>query len=108
MLDETLVVWGGEFGRTPTMEGRGKGRDHSPAAYSMWLAGDGVKGGSIIGKTDPIGYTVTEQPVGPLDLHATVLHTLGLDSNQLAYLHHGLKETPLGVTGGAPVLSAFQ
>ncbi len=108
LLDETLVVWGGEFGRTPTMEGRGQGRDHSPAAYSVWLAGGGTKGGTIIGKTDAIGYTVVERPVGPRDLHATVLHALGIDSNNLVYNHHGLEETPLGVTGGAPMLDAFQ
>lgn len=108
LLDETLVVWGGEFGRTPTMEGRGKGRDHSPAAYSVWLAGGGISGGTIIGETDPIGYTVVDRPVGPLDLHATVLHALGIDSNRLVFDHHGLKETPLGVTGSAPVFEAFR
>ncbi|MCA8999969.1 MAG: DUF1501 domain-containing protein, partial [Planctomycetaceae bacterium] len=107
LLDSTLVVWGGEFGRTPTMEGRGKGRDHSPAAFSVWMAGGGVQGGKIIGATDPIGYTVTERPVGPTDLHATILHALGIDSNELAYDHHGLRETPLGVTGGAAVTEAF-
>jgi len=108
LLDETLVVWGGEFGRTPTMEGRGNGRDHSPAAYSVWLAGGGTRGGTIIGRTDPIGYTVLDRPVGPLDLHATVLHALGIDSKNLVYNHHGLEETPLGVTGAAPVLDVFQ
>lgn len=107
LLDTTLVVWGGEFGRTPTMEGRGKGRDHSPAAYSVWLAGGGVKGGRIIGATDDIGYTVTDRPVKPQDLHATILHALGVDSEQLTYNHHGLIETPLGVTGGAAVTDVF-
>ncbi|MCA9080784.1 MAG: DUF1501 domain-containing protein, partial [Planctomycetaceae bacterium] len=81
LLDSTLVVWGGEFGRTPTMEGRGKGRDHSPAAYTVWLAGGGIQGGQIIGHTDDLGYTVTDHPIGPLDLHATILHALGLNSN---------------------------
>ena len=107
LLDSTIVVWGGEFGRTPTMEGRGNGRDHSPAAYSMWLAGGGVRGGQIIGQTDPIGYTVSERPVKPQDLHATVLHALGIDSKRLVFNHHGLIETPLGVTGGAPVYEVF-
>lgn len=107
LLDSTLLLWAGEFGRTPTMEGRGKGRDHSPSAYSVWLAGGGVCGGQIIGATDSIGYTVTERPVKPNDLHATVLHALGIDSERLIYDHHGLKETPLGVTGGAPVAEVF-
>lgn len=107
LLDSTLLVWGGEFGRTPTMEGRSNGRDHSPAAYSVWLAGGGVRGGTIVGATDPIGYTVTERPVKPTDLHATILHALGVDSERLEYDHHGLRETPLGVTGGAPVVEAF-
>lgn len=107
MLDSTLVVWGGEFGRTPTMEGRANGRDHSPAAYTVWLSGGGVSGGQVIGQTDPIGYTVTDRPVRPLDLHATILHALGIDSERLVYDHHGLKETPLGVTGGAPVHEVF-
>ena len=107
LLDETLIIWGGEFGRTPTMEGRGKGRDHSPAAYSMWLAGGGIKGGNIIGETDPVGYTVVDRPVSPLDLHATVLHALGVKPKQLTYNHHGLKETPLGVNDAAPVFEAF-
>ncbi|MCA9031906.1 MAG: DUF1501 domain-containing protein, partial [Planctomycetaceae bacterium] len=103
LLDSTLVVWGGEFGRTPTMEGRANGRDHSPAAYSMWLAGGGVRAGHIVGETDAIGYTVLDRPVGPLDLHATILHTLGIDSEKLTFDHHGLKETPLGVSGGSVV-----
>ncbi len=107
LLESTLVVWGGEFGRTPTMEGRARGRDHSPAAYSVWLAGGGVRGGQIIGKTDPIGYTVTERPVKPQELHATILHALGLDSERLVFDHHGLRENPLGVSGGAPVLEVF-
>lgn len=107
LFDSTLVVWGGEFGRTPTMEGLAKGRDHSPAAYTVWLAGGGVRGGNIVGETDEIGYTVTDRPVSPLDLHATILHSLGIDSNKLIFDHHGLKETPLGVTGGAPVLDVF-
>ncbi|MEZ5944437.1 MAG: DUF1501 domain-containing protein [Planctomycetaceae bacterium] len=107
LLDSTLVVWGGEFGRTPTMEGRANGRDHSPAAYSMWLAGGGVRAGNIVGETDAIGYTVLDRPVGPLDLHATILHTVGIDSEKLTFDHHGLKETPLGVSGGNVVTEAL-
>lgn len=107
LLDSTLIAWGGEFGRTPTMEGRGNGRDHSPAAYSVWLAGGGVSGGRVIGRTDPIGYTVVEQPVSPTDLHATILHAMGIDSGRLIYNHHGLKESPVGVTGGAAVTEVF-
>ncbi|WP_197454291.1 DUF1501 domain-containing protein [Stieleria varia] len=107
LLDSTLVVWGGEFGRTPTMEGRGNGRDHSPAAYSVWMAGGGIRGGHIIGESDPIGYTVTERPVTPVDMHATILHAMGIDSQRLQFNHHGLIETPLGVTAGQTVLEAF-
>jgi len=107
LLDSTLVVWGGEFGRTPTMEGRAKGRDHSPAAYTVWLAGGGVRGGQVIGRTDPIGYTVEEKPVKPQDLHATILHALGIDAEQLIFDHHGLEETPLGVDGGSALHDIF-
>src|SRR5690606_7964965 len=87
LLDETLVIWGGEFGRTPTTEGNRKGdsrgRDHSPAGYTMWMAGGGVKGGQIIGQTDELGYVPVECPLSPHDLHATLLHALGLDQHQL-------------------------
>ncbi len=107
LLDQTLVVWSGEFGRTPTMEGKSGGRDHSPAAYSMWMAGGGVRGGQVIGETDPIGYTVTSTPVSPHDLHATILHAIGLDARKLTYNHHGLIETPLGVTGGQVIEKVF-
>lgn len=107
LLDTTLVVWAGEFGRTPTMEGRANGRDHSPAGYSVWFAGGGVKGGRIIGETDPIGYVTVDRPVSPYEFHATILHALGLDSDRLTYLHHGLVEKPTGVTGGRPVHEVF-
>ena len=72
------------------------------------LVGGGVRGGQIIGETDEIGYTVVDRPVRPQDLHATILHALGVDAEGLVYNHHGLKETPLGVAGGAPVAEAFQ
>ena len=94
LLESTLVVWGGEFGRTPTVEGDLKkpGRDHNPAGYSIWLAGGGVKGGQIIGATDDVGYTVVDSPVHPNDLQATLLHAFGLDQHALWYEHSGRKE----------------
>jgi hypothetical protein len=106
LLDSTLVVWGGEFGRTPTMEGRGNGRDHSPAGYSVWMAGGGAKGGQVIGHTDSLGYVATERPVSPHDFHATILHALGLDANRLTYRHHGREEVPT-VFGGYAVDEVF-
>ncbi|QDV27947.1 DUF1501 domain-containing protein [Aureliella helgolandensis] len=106
LLKSTLVVWAGEFGRTPTMEGRGKGRDHSPAGYTTWLAGGGTQGGKIIGATDPLGYVAVERPVSPHDFHATILHALGIDANRLTYNHHGRDEVPT-VFGGEAVKEAF-
>ncbi|MCB1066183.1 MAG: DUF1501 domain-containing protein [Verrucomicrobiae bacterium] len=106
LFDSTLVVWAGEFGRTPTMEGKANGRDHSPAGYSVWMAGGGVKGGQIIGQTDPIGYVAIERPVSPHDFHATILHSLGLDANRLTYRHHGRDEVPT-VFGGKAVTEVF-
>jgi uncharacterized protein (DUF1501 family) len=94
MLDSTLVVWGGEFGRTPMVEsnpqlGRSLGRDHHPQSYSMWLAGGGVKPGMSYGKTDDMGFHVVEDKVHVHDLQATILHTLGLDHERLTYRHAG-------------------
>jgi hypothetical protein len=106
LFAETLVVWAGEFGRTPTMEGTGKGRDHSPAGYSVWFAGGGVKGGQVIGQTDPIGYVAVERPVSPHDFHATILHALGLRANKLTWNHHGRDEVPT-VFGGEAVTEVF-
>lgn len=92
LLDETLVVWGGEFGRTPMNEGRSgstyKGRDHHPKAFTMWMAGGGIKPGAV-GQTDELGYTVTEDPVHVHDLHATILHQLGIDHTKLTYRSQG-------------------
>lgn len=107
LLDSTLVVWAGEFGRTPTMEGRGNGRDHSPAGYTTWLAGGGVKGGQIIGETDPIGYVAVERPVSPYEFHATILYALGLDPDRLTHTHHGLVEKPTSISGARPVMDVF-
>ncbi len=94
LLDETLIVWGGEFGRTPFREGRtsnGKilGRDHYPDCYSMWMAGGGVKGGLAYGKTDELGFSITENPVHVHDLQATILHLLGLDHEKLTFRIQG-------------------
>jgi hypothetical protein len=88
LLDETLVVWVGEFGRTPTGQG-GKGRDHSPRGFSAWLAGGGVKGGQTHGATDDFGYAAIEDKVHVHDLHATILHLLGFDHRLLTYFHGG-------------------
>jgi hypothetical protein len=91
LLDETLVIWGSEFGRTPVSE-NGKGRDHNPAGFTTWMAGGGVKGGTVYGATDAIGYRAEQDPVHPRDLHATILHLLGFDSMRLTYRHNGRDE----------------
>jgi hypothetical protein len=88
LLDETLVVWTGEFGRTPTGQ-NGKGRDHSPRGFTAWLAGGGVKGGQAYGETDEFGYAAAENKVHVHDLHATILHLLGFDHTHLTYFHSG-------------------
>ncbi|MBI1791730.1 MAG: DUF1501 domain-containing protein [Acidobacteria bacterium] len=92
LLDSTLVVWGGEFGRTPMNEARSGskflGRDHHPRAFTMWLAGGGIKPG-VVGQTDEIGYNVAEDPVSVYDLHATLLHQMGIDHTRLTYKFQG-------------------
>src|SRR5262249_47919955 len=88
LLDQTLVIWAGEFGRTPTGQG-GKGRDHNPRGFSTWMAGGGVRGGQVIGATDDFGYAATENKVHIHDLHATALRLLGLDHTLLTYFHSG-------------------
>jgi hypothetical protein len=88
LLDDTLVMWGGEFGRTPTVQGN-DGRDHNPEGFTMWLAGGGVKGGHAHGATDEYGFFATENKVHIHDLHATLLHLLGLDHERLAYHYAG-------------------
>lgn len=95
LLDETLVVWGGEFGRMPMSE-QGKGRDHNPWGFSVWLAGAGVRKGTAYGATDPVGLRAAEQPVHVRDLHATILHLLGIDHERLTYYHNGLSERLTG------------
>jgi uncharacterized protein (DUF1501 family) len=93
LLDTTLVVWGGEFGRTPMNEARGgsrlMGRDHHPRAFTMWMAGGGVRPGITIGRTDDLGYNVVEDSVDVHDLHATMLHLLGIDHTRLTYKFQG-------------------
>ncbi len=93
MLDDTLIIWAGEFGRTPVNEGRGGvkflGRDHHPKAFTVWLAGGGVKPGQTIGATDEIGYNVAENPVSVHDLHATAMQLLGIDHKRLTYRFQG-------------------
>jgi hypothetical protein len=90
LWDETLIVWGGEFGRTPTSEGVGKpGRDHNPFGFSMWLSGAGVKGGQAIGATDDFGMKAVDKRVSVHDFHATVLHLLGLDHTRLTFKFQG-------------------
>ena len=100
LWDETVIVWGGEFGRTPTSEGVGKpGRDHNWRGFSMWLAGAGVKGGQAIGATDELGFLAVEEPHHISDLHATILHLMGLDHELLTYFYRGLEERITGVRG---------
>jgi hypothetical protein len=100
LWDETLLVWGGEFGRTPTSEGVGKpGRDHDWHGFSMWLAGAGVKGGQAIGSTDELGFKAVEDPIHVSDLHATILHLMGLDHTKLTYFYSGLQQRITGVRG---------
>ena len=88
LLDETLIVWGGEFGRTPTAEGT-DGREHHPFGFTMWLAGGGIKPGAVYGATDEFGWFAVENPVHVHDLHATILHLLGLDHTRLTYRYGG-------------------
>lgn len=100
MFDETLVIWGGEFGRTPmaqTNKGNQAGRDHHMRAFSMWLAGGGIKGGVTYGSTDELGYQVAERPVHVHDLHATMLHLLGIDHERFTVKSQGLDMRLTGV-----------
>lgn len=93
LLDETLVIWGGEFGRTNYCQGKltadSFGRDHHPRCFSIWMAGGGVRGGTVVGETDPYGYNIVDRPVHVHDLHATVLHLLGIDHERLTYKYQG-------------------
>ncbi|MCK5371149.1 MAG: DUF1501 domain-containing protein, partial [Cyclobacteriaceae bacterium] len=95
LLDETLVIWGGEFGRTPMQENREgktnlfKGRDHHSEAYTIWMAGGGLKKGTSFGETDEIGYSGIKDRVTPFDIQATILHLLGFDHEQMTYQFQG-------------------
>jgi hypothetical protein len=100
LLDSTLVVWGGEFGRMPFSEGRNEpGRNHNPYGFSMWLAGGGAKGGIAYGATDELGFEAAEDKVHVHDLHATILHLMGLDHEMLTYFHQGRNERLTDVYG---------
>jgi uncharacterized protein (DUF1501 family) len=92
LLDSTIVIWGGEFGRLPVSQ-NGSGRDHNRNAFSLLLAGGGFKSGYVHGATDDIGYRAVENPVSVNDLHATLLHQVGLDHNRITFMHHGRPET---------------
>lgn len=109
LLDDTLVIWGGEFGRTVfsqgNLEATDYGRDHHPGCFSMWLAGGGIKPGVVHGETDEFSFEVARDPVPLRDLHATLLHQFGLDHNQLAVLNQGLLQKLVGVDAPARVVS---
>ena len=105
MLEDTLVVWGGEFGRTPFNE-KGNGRDHNPWGFSMWFAGGGVKGGQYVGTTDEIGLRAVDRPCHVHDLHASILWALGLDHVKLNYMHNGRAERPT-IVGGEVIKELF-
>ncbi len=100
LWDETLLLWGGEFGRTPTSEGVGKpGRDHDWHGFTMWMAGAGVKGGQAVGATDELGFEAVEDRVHVSDLHATLLHLMGMDHTKLTYFYQGFDQRLTGVRG---------
>ncbi|TWU04681.1 DUF1501 domain-containing protein [Stieleria varia] len=104
MLDETLVVWGGEFGRQPTAEyANGSGRDHNAYGFTMWMAGGGIKGGVSVGTTDELGSAAVEKPMHVKNLHATILHQMGLDPNALSYFYSGLDQKLVGVEEIEPI-----
>ena len=105
LLEETLVIWGGEFGRTPMSE-KGDGRDHNPNGFTMFLAGGTVKGGQVIGTTDEIGLHAVEDRMHIHDIHATFLHAMGLDNMKLSYNHQGRLERPT-INQGSPCLKIF-
>ena len=104
MLEETLIVWGGEFGRQPTAEyEKGTGRDHNSYGFTMWMAGGGIKGGVNVGKTDELGSAAVEDRFHVRNLHATVLQQMGLDPNRLSYFFNGLDQKLVGVEGAEPI-----
>jgi hypothetical protein len=108
LLDETLIVWGGEFGRQPTAEyEKGTGRDHNAYGFTMWMAGGGIKGGFSIGKTDELGNNAVEDRFHVRHLHATILNQMGLDPNAFTYFYGGLDQKLVGVEGAEPIYELF-
>ena len=115
LLDETLIVWGGEFGRTPMMQNNVRtelkkgfvGRDHHPHAFTIWMAGGGIRGGLAWGQTDEFGYYPIEHPVTVRDLQATILHLLGLDPYRFSYLYQGLENRLIGPTNEGQILQGI-
>ena len=105
LLDETLIVWGGEFGRTPFNK-KGDGRDHNPWGFTIWMAGAGIQGGQTIGATDEIGLRAVDKPCHVNDIHATIMHLLGLDHFRVTYLHNGRFERAT-VNGGTLIQEAL-
>ena len=104
LLDETLIVWGGEFGRQPTAEyAVGTGRDHNAYGFTMWMAGGGVKGGTSVGTTDDLGSAAVEHRFHVKHLHATILHLMGLDPDRLTFFYNGLDQKLVGVEGAEPI-----
>jgi hypothetical protein len=104
LLDSTLVVWGGEFGRQPTAEyAEGTGRDHNAYGFTMWVAGGGIKGGVSVGETDELGSAAVTDRCHVKHLHATILHQMGLDPNRLSYFYGGLDQKLVGVEGAGPI-----
>jgi uncharacterized protein (DUF1501 family) len=101
MLEDTLVIWGGEFGRTIYCQGKltedNYGRDHHPRCFSIWMAGGGIKGGQVYGETDEMSYNITRDPVHIRDLHASILHALGLEHERLNFKFQGLDQRLTGV-----------
>jgi len=104
LLDETLVVWGGEFGRQPTAEyAEGTGRDHNAYGFTMWMAGGGIKGGTSYGETDELGGQAVRDRLHVRNLHATILNQMGLDPNALSFFYNGLDQKLVGVEGAEPI-----
>ena len=104
LLESTIVVWGGEFGRQPTAEyAEGTGRDHDADGFTMWLAGGGIRAGIKVGATDELGYKAVERPFHVKHLHATILQQMGLDPNRLGFLHAGLNQRLVGTEGASPI-----
>jgi uncharacterized protein (DUF1501 family) len=104
LLESTLVVWGGEFGRQPTAEyAQGTGRDHNAYGFTMWLAGGGIKGGTSVGETDELGSAAVANRFHVKNLHATVLHQMGLDPNRLSFFYNGLNQKLVGVEEAEPI-----